>query len=158
MRFVKAVAFLWSVSSASSFGIQRQSGSTATTSTGSSRHNDNPLAFATKHRHNGAATATGRLPWILESRGGHRTGETALSASVTSELAVSEENLKALSERGRKAVMNLLEYDTEGSQAHVYGSWPDAGVDDEGKKRLAEQVRMQCLMMVGMLEWKIASL
>ena len=37
-------------------------------------------------------------------------------------------------------MVNLMEHDVEGSQAHVYGGWPEAGVQDEDKKRLAEQV------------------
>lgn len=34
----------------------------------------------------------------------------------------------------------LMESDPDGFQRHVYGDWPEAGVDDEGKKRLTEQV------------------
>jgi hypothetical protein len=34
-----------------------------------------------------------------------------------------------------------VQNDPDGFQAHVYGDWPEAGVEDEGKKQLAEQVR-----------------
>jgi hypothetical protein len=34
-----------------------------------------------------------------------------------------------------------MEYDCEdGAQRHVYADWPEVGTDDEGKKKLAEQV------------------
>lgn len=54
--------------------------------------------------------------------------------------AVTDENLKLLSERGRKAIQTLMEFDQDGSQTHVYGGWPEAGTEDDGKKRLADQV------------------
>jgi hypothetical protein len=97
LRFVQTVAFLWSWSTASSFGV---------------------------------------APGKAFVRGGQ---QRPLSAAVISDL-VTEENLQVLSERGRRSLLNLVENDTDGSQSHVYGSWPAAGVDDEGKKRLAEQV------------------
>ena len=78
------------------------------------------------------------------ARGGQQQHQhqQSLSAAVTSDL-VTEENLQVLSERGRTSLLNLIEHDTDGAQTHVYGNWPAAGVDDEGKKRLAEQVRAQ---------------
>jgi hypothetical protein len=105
LRFVQAVAFLWSWSTASSFGVAR------------------PKAFV---------------------RGGQ---QHPLSAAVISDV-VTEENLQVLSERGRRSLLNLVEHDTDGAQAHVYGSWPAAGVDDEGKKRLAEQVGTCSLLLL----------
>lgn len=42
-------------------------------------------------------------------------------------------------------MQNLVDSDEEGSQAHVYGGWPEAGVEDEGKKKLADQVRLAML-------------
>lgn len=54
---------------------------------------------------------------------------------------VSEENLSLLSERGRAALENLIQHDAaEGAQRHVYADWPEAGVDDEGKLRITEQL------------------
>jgi hypothetical protein len=103
MRFVAAVGVLLSLSTAASFGVQRQPGVT--------RRNNN-LAFS-------------RLPNALVIGRGGQQPPSSLSATVSSG-AITEENLKVLSARGRKA---------------VYGGWPDAGVDDEGKQKLAEQVR-----------------
>lgn len=120
MRFSAAVGLLLSLSTAASFGVHRQPAVT--------RHNNN-LAFS-------------RLPnaALVMNRGGQQQpSSSSLSAAVSSDV-VAPENLQVLSERGRKAVLNLLEHDVEGSQSHVYGGWPEAGVEDEGKKRLAEQL------------------
>ncbi len=66
----------------------------------------------------------------------------ATAASTTDETtSVSAENLNLLSERGQQAILNLIQHDTDCAQLHVYGNWPPAGTDDEGKRRLAEQVR-----------------
>jgi hypothetical protein len=111
LRFFQAVAFLWSWSTASSFGVAP------------------PKAFVI--------------------RGGQ---QHPLSAAVISD-QVTEGNLQMLSERGRRSLLNLVEYDTDGAQTHVYGSWPAAGVDDEGKKRLAEQVGT--VYVVLLLLWHI---
>ena len=80
-----------------------------------------------------------RLPFL------HRGGVSSaskLSASVetSAEAAVSDANLDLLSERGRKAVLSLVENDVNGSQSHVYGDWPEVGTQDEDKIRLSEQV------------------
>jgi len=69
-----------------------------------------------------------------------RGGTSSLHASVASETAVTAENLALLSERGRATIQRLVENDQHGSQKHVYGGWPEAGVEDGGKQRLAEQV------------------
>lgn len=48
-----------------------------------------------------------------------------------------------LSDRGREALMRLMEHDVDvGAQRHVYADWPKCGEDDDGKVRLAEQVRL----------------
>jgi hypothetical protein len=83
------------------------------------------------------------IPFVM--RGGS-SQSTNLSASVDSTSTkqhqmISEENLDLLSQRGRDAVVRLIEADTEGHQRHVYAEWPEAGVEDEGKRRLADQVR-----------------
>lgn len=63
------------------------------------------------------------------------------TTSVDTTAVVSVENLALLSDRGRQAVENLVQHDAaDGAQQHVYGNWPPPGTDDEGKKRLAEQV------------------
>eukprot|EP00531_Pseudo-nitzschia_arenysensis_P009560 CAMPEP_0116133172 /NCGR_PEP_ID=MMETSP0329-20121206/9961_1 /TAXON_ID=697910 /ORGANISM="Pseudo-nitzschia arenysensis, Strain B593" /LENGTH=697 /DNA_ID=CAMNT_0003627779 /DNA_START=67 /DNA_END=2160 /DNA_ORIENTATION=+ len=54
--------------------------------------------------------------------------------------AISAENLELLSERGRNAIASLMENDVDGFQEHVYENWPEAGVEDEGKKLLTEQL------------------
>ena len=64
----------------------------------------------------------------------------AAASSSSSTIGVTAENLQLLSERGREAVLALMEYDSKLAQTHVYGNWPEAGVEDEGKKQLTEQV------------------
>ena len=50
-------------------------------------------------------------------------------------------NWELLSARGQAALARLIAADEgKGAQAHVYSDWPAAGTEDEGKKRLAEQV------------------
>jgi hypothetical protein len=55
---------------------------------------------------------------------------------------ISTDNLALLSERGRTAIERLIQHDIEheGAQMHVYSKWPEPGTDDEGKRKLAEQV------------------
>ena len=74
---------------------------------------------------------------------------TATSTSVEADVGpalevISQSNWDLLSDRGKAALSRLILYDlTSGhhGQKHVYGDWPEAGVEDEGKKMLAEQVR-----------------
>jgi hypothetical protein len=75
-------------------------------------------------------------------RGGASTSSssTQLSASVESQIFVTSENLAILSDRGRQAVLNLIENDTNEYQKHVYSNWPPVGTQDDDKRRLAEQV------------------
>lgn len=129
MRFAAAVGFLWSLSTASSFGVHRQPRV--------ARHHNN-LAFS-------------RVPNALVVGRGGQQQPSSLSATVSSGM-VTDENLQVLSERGRKALENLLAHDTDGSQAHVYGGWPDAGVEDDGKQKLAEQV--WCLHVPPVNVWR----
>ena len=50
-------------------------------------------------------------------------------------------NWELLSPRGQAALARLVQADEGiGAQSHVYSDWPAAGTEDEGKKRLAEQV------------------
>mmetsp|Transcript_17482 Transcript_17482/g.24893 ORF Transcript_17482/g.24893 Transcript_17482/m.24893 type:complete len:718 (+) Transcript_17482:92-2245(+) len=58
-------------------------------------------------------------------------------------LLLSDENLALLSERGRASLLRFVENDRkhfEGANQHVYSDWPEVGVEDEGKIRLAEQL------------------
>jgi hypothetical protein len=67
---------------------------------------------------------------------------SSTASSPLSSPPVHADNLALLSERGRDALLRLIQYDADfGAQRHVYANWPDCGVDDEGKKRLADQVR-----------------
>ena len=82
-----------------------------------------------------------------------RKGVSFLSASKTVgsvNNAVSTENLALLSPRGRAAVecfMELDAFDGGYHQAHVYQNWPAAGEEDDGKQKLAEQVRRYLLYL-----------
>jgi hypothetical protein len=70
------------------------------------------------------------------------TAKAEASSQIAPSEMVSVENLSLLSDRGRGAVQRLVEYDADRSdQAHVYGNWPPPGIDDNNKRRLAEQVR-----------------
>ena len=54
---------------------------------------------------------------------------------------VSTRNWELLSARGRSALERLVSRDAgRSAQAHVYGGWPEIGVEDDGKIALAEQV------------------
>jgi UDP-sugar pyrophosphorylase len=72
--------------------------------------------------------------------GGFRGGSHLQATSATSSAVISSENLALLSERGRAALENLIQCDVDGAQQHVYGDWPSPGTDDDGKKRLGEQL------------------
>eukprot|EP00543_Licmophora_paradoxa_P005492 CAMPEP_0202442046 /NCGR_PEP_ID=MMETSP1360-20130828/1534_1 /ASSEMBLY_ACC=CAM_ASM_000848 /TAXON_ID=515479 /ORGANISM="Licmophora paradoxa, Strain CCMP2313" /LENGTH=658 /DNA_ID=CAMNT_0049057289 /DNA_START=100 /DNA_END=2076 /DNA_ORIENTATION=+ len=74
---------------------------------------------------------------IRRPRGGGSS--TSLCQASMVETDVTAANLEILSGRGREAVAKLIEND-DGSQAHVYSGWPEAGIDDEGKIRLADQL------------------
>jgi hypothetical protein len=70
---------------------------------------------------------------------------TTTSTTKNEEISITEyistDNLALLSERGRIAISNLIQHDKEYQvQTHVYGNWPDAGTDDDGKRQLCEQV------------------
>lgn len=62
------------------------------------------------------------------------------NGSFASQELISEENWNLLSDRGRTALRRLIQSDALGAQVHVYGDWPVAGVDDEGKVRLGEEI------------------
>ena len=92
------------------------------------------------------------------SRGGG-VDESSLSASAVDadvgitfpasvEKHISTDNWNLLSEKGRVAMQKLIESDEDiRAQEHVYGGWPEAGTDDEGKISLADQVRIVFLEM-----------
>jgi len=78
-------------------------------------------------------------------RGGSNKSSSQLHASTLDDTVVSTENLSLLSERGQRAI-KILESDE--AQRHVVADWPAPGTDDEGKIRLAEQVRCCCFMVI----------
>jgi hypothetical protein len=73
------------------------------------------------------------------------SGSAAIEADVGPALEViSQGNWDLLSDRGKAALSRLILYDMSSGndgQKHVYGDWPEAGVQDEEKRMLAEQVR-----------------
>ncbi|CAJ1930583.1 unnamed protein product [Cylindrotheca closterium] len=84
------------------------------------------------------STSTVCLPGVF--RGGAESRSQLSAVESLSQSMISTENLDLLPERGRAAVLSLIESDVDSSQSHVYGDWPEAGTQDEGKKRLSEQL------------------
>lgn len=88
----------------------------------------------------------------LTVRGGSSVvSSSQVAASVTSDISasiptsvakhVSEANWSLLTAEGKKALQNLIESDAESqAQTHVYGDWPEAGIEDEGKIKLCDQL------------------
>ena len=78
---------------------------------------------------------------------------TSSSANHHDEFVVSRENWELLSRRARSALSRLIRHDatpsSRGQQLHVYGDWPDVGVDDELKIRLGEQVKKTFILFGG---------
>ena len=142
-QFTPAFTFLLLSASASSFGanspkrIHRGSSSSPSPSSSSSSSSVSRIPFIS----GGATTSTfgTRLKSSVDSTA---TTSSAVPAAVTSE------NLELLSERGRKVILSLIEHDVDGFQKHVYGDWPESGIEDEGKKLLAEQVSLVWLFCV----------
>ena len=93
---------------------------------------------ANKLNSNSPATSTSSS---LESSTTTTTAEEINALSV-----ISSDNWEILSERGAEALRRLILYDTNhaggggGVQRHVYGDWPERGVEDEEKRGIAEQV------------------
>jgi hypothetical protein len=102
------------------------------------------------HHRSSSSSYSSRIPFVVSSGGasnhvfGTATTSTTTRMSASSAAAVEEEvtseNLELLSERGKNAILSLIESDVDGIQRHVYGDWPESGIEDEGKKQLAEQV------------------
>lgn len=70
------------------------------------------------------------------------TKSTSSSLQVAAAVGISTNNLQILSERGRNAILSLIQNDPLGAQAHVYNDWPEAGIEDDGKQQLADQVSL----------------
>ena len=102
------------------------------------------VSSKTKHNHLATPKATSSSP---------ATDATILPSTTTAPEAITPDNWALLSERGRAALLNLMKHDaTRQAQTHVYGNWPDAGTDDDGKQRLAEQV---CGLFCFLLFWVV---
>jgi len=75
---------------------------------------------------------------------GHASSTSLAASSAVEALEViSADNWNLLSDRGKEALSTLIEYDSSSGhngQKHVYGDWPEAGVEDEEKKLLADQI------------------
>lgn len=92
------------------------------------------------------------LHFLKLKHGGSINGDqTGLKASTTTGSTITtpvvsdfitEENFSLLSERGKQAIINLIQHDNQyqNVQKHIYANWPEPGVDDDGKRKLAEQI------------------
>ena len=98
------------------------------------------------------ATHLNLRPSFLPRGGSLDTNKSVLSSSSSAVEAdvgpalevISQDNWDLLSDRGKAALSRLILYDMSNGndgQKHVYGDWPEAGVEDEEKRMLAEQVR-----------------
>mmetsp|Transcript_16396 Transcript_16396/g.34142 ORF Transcript_16396/g.34142 Transcript_16396/m.34142 type:complete len:727 (+) Transcript_16396:144-2324(+) len=103
------------------------------------------------YTHSSASSLSTQCAYLLPRGGGSQSTSSALfttTNAVQSDIGpalevISQENWDLLSDRGKAALSRLILYDmTSGhnGQRHVYGDWPEAGVDDEGKIALAEQI------------------
>lgn len=99
-----------------------------------------------------SATHLNLRPSFLPRGGSLDTKKSVLSSSNSAVEAdigpalevISQNNWDLLSDRGKAALSRLILYDMSNGndgQKHVYGDWPEAGVEDEEKRMLAEQVR-----------------
>ena len=89
---------------------------------------------------------------ILLPRGGSQensksalsAGSAAIESDVGPALEVlTQANWDLLSDRAKAALSRLILYDMSSGndgQRHVYAEWPEAGVQDEEKQKLGEQV------------------
>jgi len=96
-------------------------------------------------------SSSSRLAISSAPRGGATTTTTSLSSATASsgtntlpsslEGIVTADNWSLLSQRGQEALQSLVESDAGiGAQVHVYGDWPEAGAEDDGKIRLTEKL------------------
>jgi len=104
------------------------------------------------HHRSSSSSYSSRIPFVVSSGGAtnHAFGTATTTSSTTTRMSassaaaveeeVTSENLELLSERGKNAILSLIESDVDGIQRHVYGDWPESGIEDEGKKQLAEQL------------------
>lgn len=81
------------------------------------------------------------------------SSSTSIESDIGPSLSIiSQGNWDLLSARGKAALSRLILWDMAsggGGQKHVYGDWPEVGVEDEEKRMLAEQVR--CVVCVNLV-------
>ena len=124
-------------------------------SSSSLHHGQQQYQFLQRHRRGGASI----LPFFRGGGGLHHddltpaspisssTSSTCLASTTSSSSTdtaaevMSPANWELLSSRGKSALLRLIEHDLDHQhQTHVYGNWPEVGVEDEEKRMLAEQV------------------
>ena len=111
----------------------------------------NPIAFSrdlTQTSSSSTVAATATTAFLSSNQRGGALSSTVDDDVETSSYPekvaeyISEGNWALLSARGKQALVNLINGDDGvNAQEHVYKDWPEAGVEDEGKVKLAEQVR-----------------
>eukprot|EP00956_Cyclotella_meneghiniana_P027536 scaffold61957_cov22-Cyclotella_meneghiniana.AAC.1 len=95
---------------------------------------------ANKCNSNSPATSSSSSSSSLDSS----TTTTTTAEEINALSVISSDNWEILSERGAKALRRLILFDSNaegggGVQRHVYGDWPERGVEDEEKRGIAEQ-------------------
>lgn len=87
-------------------------------------------------------TATMNMDESLDRQQGDES-ESESDNELSHPKQISVQNWSLLSNRGKKALHNLIQMDIDGgggAQEHVYGNWPEVGSDDDGKIQLADQL------------------
>ncbi len=150
MKLQSALALLiWGTNH--SYGNAFASPHASPTLSSSSSHSYVPIAFSKETQKAPTAFVTSSSK-SLQQRGGALSSTvndnniettTSTTEGCPEKVAefISQENWELLSARGKQALANLIIGD-EGvnAQEHVYKDWPEAGVSDEGKVQLTEQV------------------
>jgi UDP-sugar pyrophosphorylase len=132
MRLLIAAAswLLWSTASSAFAGTSMHRG-------GASSSTSSPAFF----RGGGAGDSSLSADSSASTRLSLSASSTSTGTTTTASSTVSAENLKLLSARGRAAIERLVEFDKDQQhQTHVYSDWPDAGIEDDQKRKLAEQL------------------
>eukprot|EP00956_Cyclotella_meneghiniana_P016065 scaffold25134_cov43-Cyclotella_meneghiniana.AAC.1 len=95
---------------------------------------------ANKLNSNSPATSSSSSSSSLDSS----TTTTTTAEEINALSVISSDNWEILSERGAEALRRLILFDSNaeggGVQRHVYGDWPERGVEDEEKREIAEQI------------------
>ena len=132
MRFSTALAFI-TLGASSSFGNAFANPNASKVISNNSNAFGPSITFISKSARGGSADTKTSL------------AATSTDASIDEKVAehISPENWEILSARGQAALTNLINSDEIGAQTHVYSEWPEKGTDDDGKKKLTEQVSVE---------------